>query len=203
MPYKINRTKRNSIILCSSLLILHVFISRVTLLNPGTNSNTLEILIRNITYLIPFGFLMMALYNYLRHYRLKVLQNSILIIFLTEVILRSSFFINMLGWDWKRTIFLSASTVWIAATIILIVVLFNNKPKGYPGTGSIRNYAISSLLIYVFSTTYSFYIKPDDPLGTILLVGLTSAIPFIFTIDLAIKLTLKEQKPAANRVNGR
>lgn len=165
------------------------------LLNSGTKIDTIEILIRNLTYLIPLGFLMLTFYNYFRHYRLKVLQNAIFIIFIMEVILRSTFFTNLFEWAWTRAFLLSTSTIWIAATIILVVVLFKNKSKVYPGILSIRKYAISSLLIYVFSTTYSFYIKPVEPLNTMLLVGLTSAIPFIFTIDFAVKLNLKEQKP--------
>lgn len=195
MEYTLTSAKRNSIILCSSFLILHVLISRLLLLNTVTKIDTIEILIRNITYLIPLGFLMLAFYNYFKHYRLKVLQISILIIFIMEVISRSTFFINLFEWALIRAVLLSTSTIWIAATIILIVVLFKNKSKVYPGILSIRKYAISSLLIYVFSTTYSFFIKPVNPLITMLLVGLTSAIPFIFTIDFAIKLTLKEQKP--------
>jgi hypothetical protein len=193
MEYTITRTKRNSIILCSSFLILYVLITRLLFrINTPTKIDTLEQLIRNITYLIPFGYLMLVFYNYFSYYKLKVLQISILIIFIMEVILRSTFLTNLLELTLKKAVLLSASTIWIAATIVLIVVLFKNKSKIYPGTLSIRNYAISSLLIYVFSTTYSFYLKPVNPINTMLLVGLTSAIPFIFTIVFAIKLNLKE-----------
>jgi glycopeptide antibiotics resistance protein len=194
MPYAITRTKRNSIILCSSFLILHVLYSRLILLNGVTKIDTIEILVRNVTYLIPFGFLMWVFFNYFKHYRLKVLQNSILIIFIMEVILRSTFIPNTFEWTWNRAVLLSASTIWIAATIILIVVLFRNKTKVYPGTRSIRNYALVSLLIYVFSTTYSFYIKPVNPLNTMLVVGMTNAIPFIFTIDFALKTFVERTK---------
>jgi hypothetical protein len=193
MEYTITRTKRNSIILCSSFLILYVLITRLLFrINTPTKIDTLEQLIRNVIYLIPFGYLMLVFNNYFKHYKLKVLQISILIIFIMEVILRSTFLTNLLELTLKKAVLLSASTIWIAATIVLIVVLFKNKSKIYPGTLSIRNYAISSLLIYVFSTTYSFYLKPVNPINTMLLVGLTSAIPFIFTIVFAIKLNLKE-----------
>jgi hypothetical protein len=193
MEYTITRTKRNSIILCSSFLILYVLITRLLfLINTPTKIDTLEQLIRNVIYLIPFGYLMLVFNNYFKHYKLKVLQISNLIILIMEVILRSTFLTNLLELTLKKAVLLSASTIWIAATIVLIVVLFKNKSKIYPGTLSIRNYAISSLLIYVFSTTYSFYLKPVNPINTMLLVGLTSAIPFIFTIVFAIKLNLKE-----------
>ncbi len=195
MEYTITKKKRNSIIFCSLFLILHILITRLPLLNTETKIDTIEILIRNITYLIPFGFLMLVFYGFFKHYRLKVMQNSILIIFIVEVILRSSFCTNLLDLTLKNAFLISASTIWIAAMTVLIVILFKNRNKDYPGMLPIRNYAISSLIIYGFSTTHSFYIKSSNPLNTMLLVGLTSAIPFIFAIVFAIKLNLKEQKP--------
>lgn len=188
MEYTISRTKRNGIILCSSFLILHVLITRLLLLNAPTKINTIETLIRNVIYLIPFGFLMLVFYNYFRHYKLKVLQISILIIFLMEVILRSTFFTNLLELTWKKATLLSVSTIWIVAIIVLITVLFKNKHEAYPAILPVRNWAISSLLIFAFATTYSFYLKPVSPMNTMLLIGLTSAIPYIFTIVFALKL---------------
>ena len=193
MEYTINRTKRNNIILSSSFLILYVLITRLLFfINTPTKIDTVEMLIRNVIYLIPFGYLMLAFFNYLRHYKLKGLQISILIIFIMEVIFKSTLFTNLVESTWEKAVLLSASTIWIAATIGLIVFLFNNKTKDYPGALSIRNYAISSLLIYVLSTTIPFYVQLDNILATQQLVGLTAVIPYIFTINFAIKLYLKE-----------
>jgi hypothetical protein len=111
-----------------------------------------------------------------------------------EVILRSTLFSNVMESIWQKAVLFSASTIWIASTIVLIAVLVKNKSKVHPGMLSIRNYAISSLLIYFFATTYRFYLKPVNPINTLLLVGLTSAIPFIFTIVYAIKLNSKDKK---------
>lgn len=109
-----------------------------------------------------------------------------------EVIFKSTLFTNLFELTWVKAIFLVANTIWIAATVVLIVILFKHKSKVYPGMLSIRNYAISSLIIYVFATTYRFFLEPVNPQDTLLLVGLTSAIPFIFTIVYALKLNLKE-----------
>ena len=189
MEYTITKTKRNSIIFCSSFLISYVLITRLLfLLDTPTTINTSEHLIRNVIYLIPFGYLMLVFYSYFRYYGLKVLQISILTIFIMEVIFKSTLFTNLFELTWVKAIFLSANTIWIAATVVLIVILFKHKSKVYAGMLSIRNYAISSLIVYVFAATYRFYLKPVNPLDTLLLVGLTSAIPFIFTIVYAIKL---------------
>jgi hypothetical protein len=109
-----------------------------------------------------------------------------------EVIFKSTLFKNIFESPWKMNFLLSAHMIWVVATIILIVVLFINKTKVYPGMISIRNYAISSLLIFVFVTTFPFWLKPVNPYETQQLFGLTSAIPYIFIIAFALKLKLKE-----------
>lgn len=193
MEYTITKTKRHIIILCSSFLILHVLITRLLLyidsLDKIITSNQL---IQNIIFLILLGYLLLEFYNYFRHYKLKVLQISILIILFMEVILRSTLFSNLFESIWQKAVLLSASTIWIASAIVLIVVISKNKSIANPGIHSIRNYALSSLVIYVFATTYRFYLNPVNPINTLLLVGLTSAIPFIFTTIYAIKLNLKD-----------
>lgn len=192
MEYTITKTKRLIIILCSSFLILHVLITRLLLfIDAPTKIDTSEQLIKNIIYLILLGYLLLEFYNYFRHYKLKVLQISILTILIMEVILRSSLFSKLFESIWQKAVLFGASTIWIASTIVLIVVLSKNKFIANPGIHSIRNYALSSLVIYVFATTYRFYLNPVNPINTLLLVGLTSAIPFIFTIIYAIKLNLK------------
>lgn len=192
MEYTISKTKRIIIILCSSFLILHVLITRLLfLIDTPTEIDTSEQLIKNIIYLILLGYLLLEFYNYFRHYKLKVLQISILTILIMEVILRSTLFSKLFESIWQKAVLFSASTIWIASTIVLIAVLIKNKSKVYPGMLSIQNYAISSLVIYIFATTYRFYLNPVNPIKTLLIVGLTSAIPFIFAIVYAIKLNLK------------
>ena len=193
MEYTISKTKRNSIILCSSFLILYVLVTRLLFfINSPTKIDIVERLIRNVIYLIPFGYLILAFYKYFGHYKLKILQIFILIIFVMELIFKSTLFTNMFESTWKIIFLLCASSIWIVATIALIVGLFKNKTKVYPGMLSIRNYAVSSLLIYVFATTYSFYLKPVNSLDTQQLIELTSAIPYVFTIVFAIKLKLEK-----------
>ena len=193
MEYTISKIKRNGIILSSSFLILYVLITGLLfLINTPTKIEIVETLIRNAIYLIPFGYLILAFFRYFSHYKLKILHISILIIFIMELIMKSTLFSNLFESTWQIVVLLSTSTIWIIATIVLIVGTFKNKAKVYQGMPSIRNYAISSLLIYVFATTYSFYLKPANPLETRQLIELTSAIPFIFTIVFAMKLKIKE-----------
>jgi len=194
MEYTITKTKRNSIILCSSFLILHVLVTRLLfLINTPSTINTSEHLIRNVIYLIPFGYLMFVFYSYFKHYRLKALQISILLIFTMEVLLKSTLFKNMLESTIIKTIFLIANAIWIIATIILIIFLFKSKKKKLPGIAYIQIYAISIILIYIIATTIPFYVQRDNILKTQLLVGLTNVIPYVFTLIFALKLNIKNK----------
>lgn len=193
MEYAISKTERNGIILCSSFLIMYVLLTGILfLINTPTKIEIAERLIRNAIYLIPFGYLMLSFFRYFRHYKLKILQISILIIFIMELIFKSTLFSILFESTWQKVVLLSTSTIWIIAIIVVIVGPFKNKAKAFQGMLSVRNYAISSLLVYVFAVTYSFYLNPTNPLDTRLLIELTSAIPFIFTIVFAMKLKLKE-----------
>lgn len=193
MEYTINRTKRNIIILSSSFLILYVLILRLFFFfNSSTKIDTIQIIVKNIIFIIPYGYLMLSFNDYFRHYKLKVLQISILAILIMEVILKANLFTNIFDSTWKLAIFLTTNAIWIIATIILIVFLFQTKMKDYPGILSIRKYAISIILVFVLGTTIPYLVKPVSFFATQQLVELTSAIPYIFTIDFAMKLCFKE-----------
>ncbi len=192
MEYTITKPQRNGIILSSCFLILSILIRGLLfLINTPTKIELAEQLIWNTIYLIPFGYLMLVFYKYLKHYQRKVLQGSILLIFAAELILKSTLFSNLFESPLKKVVLLGTSTIWLIATVVLLVGLLRNTAKTDQGMLAIRNYAICSLLIYLFATTHSFYLASTNPLQTRLLVGLTSAIPFSFTIVFAMKLKLK------------
>jgi hypothetical protein len=193
MEYTINRTKRNLIILGSSILILYVLTSNLFFFFKGPiKIDTLQIVFQKIIFLIPFGYLMLEFFNYFRHYKLKVLQIAILTILILEVILRTNLFTNILDSIWTKSIFITTNAIWIIATIFLIVFLFQIKMKDYPGILSIRKYAISLILFFVLVSTVPLFVMPVNSFATRQLVELTYAIPYIFTIDFAIKLYQKK-----------
>lgn len=194
MQYTINRTKRNSIILSSLFLILYISSLRLFFFfnSSTTQTDTLQSVIQNIIFIIPYGYLMLVFIDYFRHYKLKVLQISILTILIMEVILRANLFTNIFDSTWIKVLFLTANAIWIIATIILIVFLFQIKMKDYPGILSIRKYAISIILFFVLVTTIPFFVKPFNIFATQQLVELTYSFPYIFTINFAIKLYSKK-----------
>ncbi len=193
MKYTINRTKRNVIILSSSLLILYILIIRLYFFFTGpTKIDTLQIVIQKIFFLVPYVYLMLSFFDYFRYHKLKVLQMAIITILIMDVILRANLLTNIFDSTWKQAFFLITNAIWIIATIILVIFLFQIKKKDFPGILSIRKYAISAILLFVLAPTITFVIKSDNRFAIQQLVELTSAIPYFFTIDFAIKLYAKE-----------
>jgi len=193
MEYSINKTKRNIIILSSSILILYVFTIRLFYFFKGpVKIDTVQIVIQHIIFLISYGYIIMAIFDYFRHYKFKVLQISILIILIMEVFFRAFSIARLFVPTWKLTMLFIPIMIWIISNIILSVFLFRIKKKDYPGILSIRNYAISSFVLLNLAQLLLFFMKPAGIFATQQLVELTSAIPYIFSIDFAIKLYLKE-----------
>ena len=193
MEYSITKTKRNAIILSSAFLILYVIVSRLYyLICSPTNIDTIPVMVLNIIYIIPFGYLMLSFYDFFRYYKLKVLRICILVIFIMEVFFKAGLFTNIFESTWQRSVFFSTHVIWIIVTVILIVLLSMKKMKDYQGAVSIRNYAISKFIIFVLAGTIPFFVKPANALDVQLLFGLTSVIPFVFIIDFARKVYYKE-----------
>lgn len=193
MEYSISKTKRNAIILSSAFLILHVIISRLYyLICSPINIDTMQVMAVNIIWIIPFGYLMLSFYDFFRYYKLKTLQISILVVFIMEVFFKARLFTNIFESTWQRSVFFSTHVIWIIVTIILIVLLSMKKMKDFQGALSIRNYAISKFVIFILAGTIPLFIKPTNALDAQLIFGLTSVIPFVFTIDFARKVYYKE-----------
>jgi hypothetical protein len=173
-------------------LILYELVTRLFFFfNLPTRVNVVDTTIANVIYLILLGYLMFTFFEYFKHYKLKILEIAVLAIFVMEIIFKSNLFTNIFESTGKRILLISANAIWVVALVVMIVSLLMNKIKSYPGMSSLLNYAIASLLIFAFATTYLFYLKPKNPLNTQLLVGMTSAIPYIFAFVFATKLKLK------------
>jgi len=193
MEYTISKTKRNIIILSSSFLILYVLVIGLFFFYKGpTQLDPTQLVIQNIIYIIFYGYLMLVFVDFFRYYKLKVLGISILTILIMEVISRVIQNTNILDLTEARTILFATNVIWIIATIILVIFLFQTKKEEYPGILSIRKYAIGMIPFFVLGATVPLFVKPDNVFAALQLVVLTLAIPYIFTIDFAMKVSLKE-----------
>lgn len=147
-------------------------------------------LIRNVIFLIIFGYLMLAFFQYFAHYRLKILQYAVLVLFILEIISKSMFFTHLFESNLKMNLFISKTVIWIITNIVLIVGTYRNRTKADRGINSIGNFAITRLLVFVFAANLPFLLKPENPFRMQQFIELTSAIPYIFTIVFALRLRL-------------
>lgn len=181
------------IILCSSFLILYFLVlGFFYFFNGPTKLETLQIIIREILYIIPYGYLMLIFIEYFRYYQLKVLQTTTITILIFEIINRGSQFTNLFNYSLPRFLLPAITAIWTIAAIIWIIFLFIPKMKDYPAMISIRRYAMGLILIFFIGLSIPFLVKPDNIFAALQLLCIICAIPYIFTIDFALKLQLKE-----------
>ena len=193
MEYSISRTKRNLIVLSSSFLILYFLIDGLFFFIMGpTKLDTLQLGILKMLYIIPFGYLVLVFVDYFRYYHLKVLQMTTIAMFICEVVTIGIQFANGLIATVPEFVLYAISAVGIIATIIWMIFLFSANMKDYPAVISIRKYAVGSILIFLIGFSIPFLVKPDDNFAALQILCMICAIPYIFTIDFAMKLQLKE-----------
>jgi len=193
MEYSISRTKRNLIVLSSSFLILYFLIVGLFFLIMGpTKLDTLQSGIQKMLYLIPLGYLLLVFIGYFRYYHLKVLQMTTIAILICEVVMMGIQFANGLIANVPEFILYPINAVWIIATIIWMIFLFRANMKDFPAILSIRKYAVGPILIFLIGFSIPFLVKPDDNFAALQILCMICAIPYIFTIDFAMKLQLKE-----------
>ncbi len=193
MEYTVSKTKRNGIILCASFLILYVLATRLLLLFYIPPSfNLTDGLILNVLFIIPFGYLMLVFFQYFKHYRLTIPQFTVLVIFILEIVFKSTLFTNLFESPWKKVLFITANTVMILAIIVLIISTHINKTKADKGISFIRNYAITQLLVFVLIPIFPLFSEPANAFQSQQIIELTSAIPYIFIIVFGLRLRLRE-----------
>ena len=132
MEYTITRTQRNVLILCSSLLILLILITRFLLfMQVPTRVPTSVSFPLNAFYVILYAYIVLTLYRYFGHYKLKSLQICLLVIFITEVIYRSSLLSTIFGRAWGKAIVMAVGIIWLIATLVTVVLLFEHRSNNH------------------------------------------------------------------------
>jgi len=193
MNYTIDKKKRNRIIFSSSFLILYFVVVGLFFLIMGpTKLDPLQFGIKKVLYLIPFGYLMLIFFDYFRYYHLKVLQIATITILTCEVVTLGIQFANLLLATLPKFILYTVNAIWVIATIIWIIFLFIPKMKDYRALISIRKYAMGPVLIFLIGFSIPFFVKPNNTFTAMQLLCIICAIPYILTIDFAMKLQLKE-----------
>lgn len=193
MKYTINKTKRNLIIFSSAFLIVYsVFFTFIFFFTDPVTPEPLQVGIQSIVFLLAYSYLMLVFIDYFRFHGLKVLQVAALSLLVTEFVTRGFQLSNVLGYTIPKYMNLTFTLIWSISLFVSIVFLFLLKSKDYPAIRAIRWYAVCFILFPVLGATIPLLVKPNDIFITIQLLGLTLAIPYIFSIDFAVKVPLED-----------
>jgi hypothetical protein len=193
MDYILNNTKRNNIIICSSFLILYFLILGLAFLFKDTRElDIIENSILSILFIIAYGYLLFIFVDYFKHYTLKVLKNITLIILIGEILNQVIKLINSFNPVIPHFIFSSVDVIIILSQIVWIIFLFRLKVKDYAAMQSLRRYAFAIIASFILSVTISVITMFSYSYDYVNLMYLPLTIPYIFTIDFAIKLNTTE-----------
>ena len=197
MNYTINSTKRKLIICCS----LFLFLFKVTMglyyfFNVPTYTAPLWIGFNNLLYIIPYGYIMLVFIDYFKQTQLKGLQIITLILLSVEIVTGVFNFINLYNPLIPKIVLVVINAIWCTALIVWTILLFMAKIKDTPALLSIRYFA-SGLLLYLVLWMIPMIpglVKPENIYAALPFVSMTLAIPFIFSLNFAMKF--KEVKEA-------
>jgi hypothetical protein len=198
IEYSISKTKRNLITFSAVFLILKniVLIVFAYLYHASDPEKPMWILwsIERILQIIPYGYIMIVMADYFRHYQLKVLQLITLGILALEIIGHVIHYFNHAKINLPKPLLIGNSIIWTLAMIVWIVFLFRVSTTKFAATNSIRKYAISVLAVILISGTLPLLINQliDIQKYSGIVVGVIFLIPYVFFIEFGLKLPLKE-----------
>jgi hypothetical protein len=149
----------------------------------STNFNIL-----NILFIINYSYLLLSFISYFDFYNLKTLRILTLITLIGEV-LRQVFYFTNVFIDLIPEILNSAISIIIIAVEILWIFYVIRLPKDkYRGVSSLRKYSIAIIVTFIVSIAFSMIVILLDYASYYKIFYLALSLPFIYTIDFALKL---------------
>ena len=188
MDYTISKTKRNLIIFSSVFLILKAIILAVVFqsVEPAKPDFVLSGIGR-ILQIVAYGYILIILFGYFKHYMLKELKMITLCILALEIAGSAvQLFSSIAEINVPNHVSSIITICWSLAMIIWIVFLFRIPATDFPALISIRKYAVSILAIVILGGFIPVFIDASQYFELYAAIPVT--IPYIFIVDFAMKL---------------
>jgi hypothetical protein len=191
MDYTISKTKRNLLLFSVILLILKAtFFLLVFQSAYPAKPDLVLILIGRILQIAAYGYILIVLIDYFKHYELKVLKMITLCILVLEI--AENVIQNFSSIQEKNTPNHANFVVAIGGVLALItwiIFLFRIRSADFPGLGSIRKYAVSLVTVVILGAFIPVFIDARQYFE--FLAPIIVIIPYFFIIEFALKLNLK------------
>jgi len=195
MDYTISKTKRNLIIFSAVFLMVKAIILVVVFQSVYPAKPDLVLSVTSwILQIAAYGYILIVLIGYFKHYELKVLMMITLGILALEIAGNViQLFSGIAEKDALNHINLVITIGWSLALIIWIIFLFRIPEADFPALISIRKYAISVMAIILLSGIVPLFVNQFINIQKYLgvFVGVILLIPYVFIVDFAMKLKLK------------
>ncbi len=193
MIYTITKSRWNMLMGCSIFLILnYLLLGFSSLLLSYSELDPTVKLVSNLLTTIAYGYLMLIISGYFRHFKLKVQQNVTLVILTIEILIRILQSVNTITPTISQSVFAVITPLWIVAVFVWNISLFLIQKENYNALQSIRKYAIAILITPILIAVGSSLLLSPETLNYTDLFSVLIAIPFIFTIEFAFKLRIKK-----------
>jgi hypothetical protein len=191
MDYTISKTKRNLLIFSAVLLILKaIIISLVFQSGYPAKPDLLVSGIGRILQIVAYGYILILLIGYFKHYELKVPKMIALGILILEIAKNViQLFSNIAEKNAPNYVNSTITIGWSLALIIWIIFLFRVTAAYFPALISIRKYAVSIFAIVILGGFIPIFIDAKQYFE--LYAAIIIAIPYVFIVEFAMKLKLK------------
>ena len=202
MPYSISKTQRLIMILCVIALIFEMLYSNSVDWFTTGEPDMLQYILLKILHVTAYGILMFLLFDYFRHYQLKVLKTTTVIIVLTEIagiIISAMHHVYQVPLEsmpaFNKTLLTANSFLWNVALFIWIIFLFLVGRKNYPPLFSLQKYGLGILLLFLLGGMLPLLFKVEDFPTWFRVINFASALNYLFLIEFSLKIPLIKPQP--------
>lgn len=197
MNYTISTTKRNLLIFSAAFLTGYTLYNAFFLfgIKPGgVKPGSAELIIRSLLTTIPHVYILYLLFDYFKHHGWKVLQYTLLVTMIVEILSKLFSMVNFIGSVVPNNFYYAAtaSAILTISIIVQAIFLLQIKRKDYPDVFSLQKYAVGLILLQVIAFGIPVLIRSEDSNSMMLVIRILSAIPYLFLIEFALKQTIHQ-----------
>lgn len=195
MEYVIRKTKKNLILFSAVFLILKAITLAFAFHAADSAKPDLVLnVIGRFLHIVAYGYILIVLFGYFKHYELKALQMITLSILALEIAGSVIQFSSITGLNVPNRVNLMNGIIWSLAMILWIIFLFRSSVSDFPALISIRKYAVSIFAVLILSAIIPLLINQliNNRQYFELFAAIIFVIPYVFIIEFAIKLKMKK-----------
>lgn len=168
----------------------------------GVKPHVAEVIVMSLLRAIPYTYLLIILFEYFRHQGWKVLQYTLLLMVIFEIVTKAFTIINQVGSLVPHSFKYSMveGGFWFFVIIIQAIFLLRLPRAAYPAVFPLQKYAIALILFQLIAFGIPLLFSSGNFSSMMLVIRIISAIPYLFLIEFALKLDLNKRSLVSDNV---